>query len=61
MRLAKLVGRENAASAAPTAASPRARYLQRVHPSIQWAKLRALAEGAQLATQELWGRVPEPV
>jgi 5-methyltetrahydropteroyltriglutamate--homocysteine methyltransferase len=28
----------------------------RVHPQIQWAKLRALAEGAALASQELWRR-----
>jgi 5-methyltetrahydropteroyltriglutamate--homocysteine methyltransferase len=27
-----------------------------VHPSIMWAKLEALAEGARLATRELWGR-----
>jgi 5-methyltetrahydropteroyltriglutamate--homocysteine methyltransferase len=28
----------------------------RVHPEVQWAKLRALAEGAKLASQELWGK-----
>ena len=26
----------------------------RVHPSIMWAKLEALAEGARLASKELW-------
>ena len=26
----------------------------RVHPSVQWAKLKALADGAALASQELW-------
>jgi 5-methyltetrahydropteroyltriglutamate--homocysteine methyltransferase len=26
----------------------------RVHPQIAWAKLKALAEGARLATQQLW-------
>jgi 5-methyltetrahydropteroyltriglutamate--homocysteine methyltransferase len=26
----------------------------RVHPTVQWAKLRALVEGADLATRELW-------
>jgi 5-methyltetrahydropteroyltriglutamate--homocysteine methyltransferase len=25
-----------------------------VHPSIAWAKLRALTEGARLASDELW-------
>ena len=27
----------------------------RVHPSVQWAKLNALADGAALASAELWG------
>ena len=26
----------------------------RVHPEIDWAKLRTLAEGAALATRQLW-------
>jgi len=30
-------------------------FIQRVHPTIQWAKLEALAEGARLATKELYG------
>jgi 5-methyltetrahydropteroyltriglutamate--homocysteine methyltransferase len=30
--------------------------VRRVHPSIMWAKLEALAEGARLASRELWGR-----
>ncbi len=29
--------------------------LRRVHPQIQWAKLEALAEGARLASRQLWG------
>jgi 5-methyltetrahydropteroyltriglutamate--homocysteine methyltransferase len=28
----------------------------RCHPSVQWAKLEALAEGAALASKKLWGR-----
>ncbi len=28
--------------------------VRRLHPQIQWAKLRALTEGAQLASQQLW-------
>ena len=27
----------------------------RVHPSVQWAKLQALAEGARARSKELWG------
>jgi 5-methyltetrahydropteroyltriglutamate--homocysteine methyltransferase len=26
----------------------------RVHPQIAWAKLEALAQGAELATRQLW-------
>jgi 5-methyltetrahydropteroyltriglutamate--homocysteine methyltransferase len=28
----------------------------RVHPTVQWAKLEALAEGARLASRDLWRR-----
>jgi hypothetical protein len=31
-----------------------ATFLRRVHPSIQWAKLQALVEGARIATKQLW-------
>jgi 5-methyltetrahydropteroyltriglutamate--homocysteine methyltransferase len=30
--------------------------LIRVHPEVQWAKLRSLVEGAAIASKELWGR-----
>ena len=55
VRLAKIVGRENvmAGTDCGFAQSP---FAQRVHPSIMWAKLRALAEGARMASAELWGR-----
>jgi len=29
---------------------------RRVHPSIMWAKLESMAEGAKIASAELWGR-----
>jgi 5-methyltetrahydropteroyltriglutamate--homocysteine methyltransferase len=53
VRLAKLVGRENviAGTDCGFAQGP---FHRRVHPSIQWAKLAALAEGARLASKELW-------
>jgi 5-methyltetrahydropteroyltriglutamate--homocysteine methyltransferase len=53
VRLARLVGRENviASTDCGFAQSP---VLRRVHPSIQWAKLEALVEGARLASRELW-------
>jgi 5-methyltetrahydropteroyltriglutamate--homocysteine methyltransferase len=31
-------------------------FYQRVHPTIQWAKLAALVEGARIASKELWAR-----
>jgi 5-methyltetrahydropteroyltriglutamate--homocysteine methyltransferase len=30
-------------------------FIQRVHPTIMWAKLAALADGGRIATRELWG------
>ncbi|MGI8522604.1 MAG: epoxyalkane--coenzyme M transferase [Nocardioides sp.] len=52
-RLAGLVGRENVVGGTDCgfAQGP---FVRRVHPSIMWAKLRALAEGARLATAQLW-------
>jgi 5-methyltetrahydropteroyltriglutamate--homocysteine methyltransferase len=54
VRLAHLVGRENiiAGTDCGFAQGP---FHRRVHPSIMWAKLGALAEGARLASAELWG------
>jgi 5-methyltetrahydropteroyltriglutamate--homocysteine methyltransferase len=53
VRLAKLVGRENviASTDCGFAQGP---FHRRVHPSIMWAKLAALAQGARIATKELW-------
>ena len=55
VRLAKIVGRENVLGGTDCgfAQSP---FAQRVHPSIMWAKLRSLSEGARIASAELWGR-----
>jgi 5-methyltetrahydropteroyltriglutamate--homocysteine methyltransferase len=53
VRLANLVGRERvlASTDCGFAQGP---FHRRVHPSIMWAKLEALAEGARLASRELW-------
>jgi 5-methyltetrahydropteroyltriglutamate--homocysteine methyltransferase len=50
VRLAKLVGRDNlmAGTDCGFAQGP---FVQRVHPSIMWAKLRTLVEGARLASK----------
>ncbi len=55
VRLAKIVGRENVMGGTDCgfAQSP---FAQRVHPTIMWAKLKSLAEGARIASRELWGR-----
>jgi 5-methyltetrahydropteroyltriglutamate--homocysteine methyltransferase len=54
VRLARLVGRENliAGTDCGFAQGP---FHRRVHPSIMWAKLSALVEGARLASLQLWG------
>ncbi len=54
VRLAKLVGRDNVI-AGTDCGFAQAPFTNRVHPTIIWAKLEALAEGARLATKELWG------
>jgi 5-methyltetrahydropteroyltriglutamate--homocysteine methyltransferase len=54
VRLAKLVGRENIIAGTDCGFAQSPMY-RRVHPSIMWAKLEALAAGAQLASMELWG------
>jgi 5-methyltetrahydropteroyltriglutamate--homocysteine methyltransferase len=53
IRIAKLVGRENviAGTDCGFAQGP---FYRRVHPSIMWAKLEALAQGARLASKALW-------
>ena len=48
-RFAQVVGREN------IIASTDCGLGGRVHPQIAWAKLKALSDGARLATKELWG------
>jgi 5-methyltetrahydropteroyltriglutamate--homocysteine methyltransferase len=55
VRLAKIVGRENVMGGTDCgfAQSP---FARRVHPTIMWAKLKSLVEGARIATQSLWGK-----
>jgi 5-methyltetrahydropteroyltriglutamate--homocysteine methyltransferase len=48
IRFAKIVGREN------VIASTDCGLGGRIHPQVAWAKLAALAEGARLASRELW-------
>jgi 5-methyltetrahydropteroyltriglutamate--homocysteine methyltransferase len=51
LRYADLLGRENVIAGTDCGIGTRV-----AHPSICWAKFDALAEGARIATRELWGR-----
>jgi 5-methyltetrahydropteroyltriglutamate--homocysteine methyltransferase len=53
---AKLVGRERVIAGSDCGFSSQATFTPEVHPSVVWAKFQAMAEGARLATQQLWGR-----
>jgi 5-methyltetrahydropteroyltriglutamate--homocysteine methyltransferase len=51
VKYAKLVGRENVIAGTDCGLGPRVG-----HPTIAWAKFEAMAEGARLATKQLWGK-----
>ena len=53
VRLAKLVGRDRV-MASTDCGFAQGPFHRRVHPSIMWAKLEALAQGARLASRELY-------
>lgn len=55
VRFARIVGRENVIAGSDCGFA-QTEMIQRVHPSVMWAKFQSLAEGARLATAELWGR-----
>src|SRR6185312_13894620 len=52
---ARILGRENLL-AGTDCGFAQAEGVQRVHPSVMWAKFDALAEGARIASARLWGR-----
>lgn len=51
VKYAKLVGRENVMAGTDCGLGPRVG-----HPKIAWAKFEAMAEGARLASKQLWGK-----
>ncbi|HEX5228520.1 MAG TPA: cobalamin-independent methionine synthase II family protein [Bryobacteraceae bacterium] len=53
VRFAKLVGRENVIAGSDCGFA-QVDFIQRVHPTVMWAKFESLVEGARLATKELW-------
>jgi 5-methyltetrahydropteroyltriglutamate--homocysteine methyltransferase len=54
-RFADIVGRENVIAGTDCGFS-QSPLAGRVHRTIMWAKLKALSEGAAIATKNLWGR-----
>jgi 5-methyltetrahydropteroyltriglutamate--homocysteine methyltransferase len=54
VRFAKLVGRERVIAGVDCGFSSQASYRTEVHPTVIWAKFRALAEGARIASEELF-------
>ncbi len=53
IRFASIVGREHVI-AGTDCGFAQVETIRRVHPQVMWAKLSALAEGARIASQELW-------
>ena len=54
VQYASLVGRENVIAGADCGFAHFASSTPRIDPRIAWAKLAALADGAHLASKELW-------
>ncbi len=54
-RFAKVVGRERVIAGADCGFASFAGSKE-VHPSIVWAKFKSLADGAKIASKELWGK-----
>ena len=54
VRFAKIVGRENVIAGADCGFAASAVRFNDTHPSIAWLKFAAMAEGARLATRQLW-------
>jgi 5-methyltetrahydropteroyltriglutamate--homocysteine methyltransferase len=54
VRYARVVGRDNVIAGTDCGFGTSVRSKPRVHPSVAWAKLQTLAEGARRASQQLW-------
>ena len=53
VRYAERVGRENVIAGSDCGFATFASFLA-IDPGITWAKLRAMSDGAKLASQQLW-------
>jgi 5-methyltetrahydropteroyltriglutamate--homocysteine methyltransferase len=56
VRFAQVAGRENVIAGGDCGFATHPSATPEIHPTIAWAKLEALVEGARLATERLWGR-----
>ena len=56
VRFARIVGRDNVIAGADCGFAASGIRFNDVHPTAVWLKFAALAEGARLATRQLWGR-----
>jgi len=56
VRFARIVGRENVIAGADCGFAASGIRFNDTHPSVAWLKFAALAEGARLASRQLWGR-----
>ena len=54
VRYARLAGRENVIAGTDCGFSSQATYSPEIHPTVVWAKFQAMAEGARLASEQLW-------
>jgi 5-methyltetrahydropteroyltriglutamate--homocysteine methyltransferase len=54
VRYAEIVGRERVIAGTDCGFATFARSVNQVEPEIAWAKLEAMAEGARLASKQLW-------
>jgi 5-methyltetrahydropteroyltriglutamate--homocysteine methyltransferase len=60
IRFARLVGRENVIAGADCGFSSQALYNTEVHPTVIWEKFKAMRQGANIASRQLWGKRPLP-
>jgi 5-methyltetrahydropteroyltriglutamate--homocysteine methyltransferase len=58
IRFARLVGRENVIAGADCGFSSQAMYTTEVHPTVIWEKFKAMRQGANIASQQLWAKRP---
>ena len=55
VRYANIVGRENVIGGSDCGFSSFASTEPEIHPTVDWAKFENMAEGARLASREMWG------